>query len=952
MSRDRGFIIVAMTVIFCALFCGASVAYETEMTDLDRLLPKYVGPGTNLMFTGSLPAIFKKDLQGGTQHQRGELLSSVGDPVYTLDKEGNLTGAFIAELVSNPANNLWEGNVRFYEYANGSLVEGLPTGESGVTETWNLKNDFAKMANSSLNDRRLFFWFGNGTNLHSLNNSVGSGIFQASPHQFPTDSDPYFSNYLGLGNGEQISSFNGEPKDLISPLTSYNFHPSRMILAWLMGADYRVDSSGNVTRSSTGRTVLPDLGQGGMALIDKKIGNSGNTARVLFMQTNDGLLHAINVDGNKSLPGWGGDGGREIMAYAPPNVLNNKKIISQKFKMKKEKWNPSGSSDSWQTFEKTFASSWINAGAANPSFMTDGGVVAKDLMKPNDEKTGIYNIGSDEKETYIFGMMGRGGAGLHSLRMDSEGNFRFNWAVENILYPYAHKDGGVDNTGSGISESKYFFAAPSYRLWAPVDGYTGNGTQVRFDRGAGTGYQRLGWNAPPPVLGAVRLTGNKAQNVMFLSAGQQYTTDLQYNGTFGAALYVINPHTGGILYDKTAADSPAYGLHMESGPQKFGDRGRSMPYVATLMAPPTPVYQDDDEEFLRSVFFADNRGHIMEMSFTAENYDGREKPFDSVGQLSDLFKNDSSSTFRKDVNPRLVASLIKNIGSGGGGGDQCNLIPYKFAVMSDKDAQKRKEGRDIWVCGGTSNMPTLKIANSKTISNSNQYIFGFNRLQHDVNPTSLGNGNEIRVSITKYGRSLSAEDKPVKLDVDYYSKASLAIPKDTWGDAKESINAWHIPLKTSTGEYVSCSPLMYYNEKKQRHQLYVATYLPDEQWKYNDDGKSGKGVSRLYLLDPMSGEGWWPDPVAAKYYELENIYITNLSLVNIDGNPEVVFSHHGNVGNAKKFNEELGGGKLTADNSQSVNVTRIDADGEFVKNNKPATIDAYIQYWRRYTIKD
>ena len=886
------------------------------------------------------PLILKGDLKGGYPHQRGEETGQAGTPLYTFTEEGELDEAFMITLTNNGSgghlwrDRLWEGSLRKFKYERSAVTQLAPEAESGVLK-WDLARKLRSTASGGEpQSRALFYWFGLGANLSQLDASLqGDGtIFEENGAPYPEVSG-YYSQRLGLG-----------AENLTAEAATYPWHPSRMLLGWTIGRDYRAAVDGKTVSLHGARTMLPDMGQGSMALLPREPQIPGASPkrgeRLLFVQSNEGILHAVDAEN-----------AGELMAFVPPNVAEGSRLAFQKLGDARRM------TDGFGTAQKNFLAfgKWLDSsgsGAANPAFVADGAVVVRDVVRHTGDSGGFgyYSLKSSyaasEWETLIFGGSGRGGAGIYSLRMaNGEGSltperFSFNWAVENNLYSF------IVNQGYPIKGETVY--------WSPAAGSTGAGRSIMYryidgsppaeyageDKGP-LSYWRLGWNAPEPVLGTMLLPNGRATNLLVVAGGYQYFADTSTTGDVGATIYLIDPFSGRILQrrDPTAGFYHRQDIVNASTPGTF--QGIAATSMGMMLTPPTPVTFDGTKvndsyqgDFLRSVFTADHRGNIFELSFVVEDHSGASLKLSPRGTTNLIHGSTSESE-----NPRWIATLI-DTGAPNVKGESKNVIPYRFAVSQADDGF----GKDLWITGGTADAPTIDMTRSQNgtvkttilLENASQYIFGFKRRDPGASTQYFG---EPVISISRHGAPL---DREVNRDT---------MPEEHQSDPMR-MPAWHIELeKDERGkpvEYVSAAPFAYGDNA-----LYVATYLPQE------------GNSRLYYLDPRSGKGLWNRSWGPKYYTVYGAQVRGFDqaklpagtdtaggstkletkiLVSYTGVLQETVTQGGEV--VADIKEDLGATILTANTGDAEVFSMIPgyeggADGESGER---------IYYWRRYRV--
>ena len=957
------FLILSILSVFFFVFSNMSEA-GTNWTDWDgwpgftkddkeRLIPTEAG---------IFPFIRKGDVNLAYEENKGVL----GSPIYTSGTDKVFDRAVVLSLLNKSKYQLWQGTIKRYTYDRGS-------GNLSSNSDFNLVTLMETAAQNGEHQRQFYYWLGN---FNAKYNKLALEFDSDGPWDNAGKKSAFSDGTKSIIDTQSSSAVGlAEALGLNSRLVSNtsDTHPSRMMMAWLMGLVYQRDGDNkwSIQWSKYSRTPTPDMSQGSMMYVESPttglyVSDDAkpmwlqsmstylkNRPPVLFMHSNEGLLHGIYMEGGDkkyksygspsiTMPSWKHNT-VEFFAFTPPNAMQGLRLVGQKFNI---------SVDATAAKKRTVGQILDNYIIPNPptgglsdrdngannmtnyaiaGYVTDGPVVVRDMaINPafdgyRQSDDGRFPAKDEHKwRTSVFGLMGRGGAGLYSLSFQKLGDddFAFNWAVENDLYRYDPRSTNANDKKGAVV------------LWSSMKNSSGTndavGSGKRIDyplNGSDDGdynYSRLGWNAPRPAFGIMKLKrdagSTNAANVMVLAAGQHYISNTEYNSTYdttvikdngniGAAVYVSNPVNGKILYRATAnttignADgNPVSMTESDAKPQM----GMMVTPVATtvvgkhLAAKAKSEKTDQDPAFLRSAFTADNRGNIFELSFVSEDKKGDWKPLAG-------FDN---------IETRRVASLRSSSASD----TDNNIIPYMLAVAQDIRNGQIDEGTDLWICGGTADKSTVAVDKvAYPLRNKKQYIFGFNRIPHG-----------------KKMSELSILDKGVELD---------ALNKIGYATYDGDFKAWYIELgKDSTesaGEYVSAPPTMYMG------QLYVATYLPKEK------------AARVYILDPTNGKSYLGHKGGSKFAQIADININGLSAVRIgtdNANKAVIkmiasYTHEeGSSAPALNTGDNEGLGADSLAHNDEFGALTFDT---FVNGGTSGTgeLEAdtdYIYYWRRY----
>jgi hypothetical protein len=179
-------------------------------------------------------------------------------------------------------------------------------------------------------------------------------------------------------------------------------------------------------------------------------------------------------------------------------------------------------------------------------------------------------------------------------------------------------------------------------------------------------------------------------------------------------------------------------------------------------------------------------------------------------------------------------------------------VPISKALLVLDDTQKRER----WVVGGTADlMLPFQKKGVREMKNPSQYVFALNthKTSGDLTVADLFELPYVEDSIERtYGRP-PAEFSPANTDA--------------WG--------WVLPLRPKTAfteaEYVTTSPYLYSGV------LYVSTFIPHPipEDMANPELCPELGDSKLYALNPLTGEGKWEGGKQA--IVLKNVKISGLS---------------------------------------------------------------------------
>lgn len=562
------------------------------------------------------------------------------------------------------AAQMWQRNDQRQGFFGRFKMTRLPGGKIVMSADWDLGEKLKGYASLYPGQRRLATW-----NFNSV-----SGLAPLT-----TKSNLSLVPFPGLlSTPHALAATMGlEPSKLYDYTTGP--HPSNLMLRWLHGWDYRYllppMSPDSTPRDTVRKTLLSDTGNSNYVIVGRVLTSAlnnqsgynswagspdiANRARALYVQSNGGMLHALDISLGEPAAKWG----REKWAFIPPNVLINQRLAGLKFRFS----TPSNNQQ---------VARWIDAPDSTPALMTDGGIRTVNLWN---------NIGDPTVQgwqTYLFGSLGRGGAGLYSLQITNSTEPQFLWAVENNLYSTSK------NSGKG---SVHFWGAfPKAYNTLTYNNLAGNLSEPKKD------YRRLGFNAPSPAIGTT-LLGTKATNIGVLSAGMPYDLDLNDNGKIGSAIYVFNPINGELLREFNSSSTiegvsgPATGLTARMG---------------MMITPPTLVTRSKKMGYVDRFFTADNRGDI---------YEGR-------------FIDDSNGTFYPSAASWILTYVASVRNSSEVTAADHFAIPYRLIAAHTAN-------KNLWIFGGTGDVngrnkgedpaDGTRSDGDPAIVNKSQWLFGF-----------------------------------------------------------------------------------------------------------------------------------------------------------------------------------------------------------------------------------
>jgi hypothetical protein len=237
-----------------------------------------------------------------------------------------------------------------------------------------------------------------------------------------------------------------------------------------------------------------------------------------------------------------------------------------------------------------------------------------------------------------------------------------------------------------------------------------------------------------------------------------------------------------------------------------------------------------------------------------------------------------------------------------------------------------------WLFGGTAD---VMAPGMRTLSNSEQYIFGLNLLNLDLSYPS-GNTSDLRATSDLTPLKYIQSDPPLQpVWAGEAAGDQPAVGKYGWRlRLRPRISD---PKRPTEAEYVTAAPFIYDNT------LYVSTFTP-HAWQLGTQERCRNiGDGKLYALDPMTGASKWKDDKGKpqQSYVLENVKVVGIAasrgklFLGVKAlNPEAIkaFDRH----------RELRNPKLHA-NGSVVEVGAADGP-KTAPNIEP--IVPHLQYWR------
>ena len=306
---------------------------------------------------------------------------------------------------------------------------------------------------------------------------------------------------------------------MLEPNTSYlPSDQAPKFIRWALGSDEWDEVTGSE------RYKLGDIYHSGIAEIGPPRGSSphelymqfkadnANREKLVYVQANDGMLHAFKA-GKKNAEGKiVDDTGEEKWAFIPPNVLAEGRMVGMK-------------QDITVSGNETTVT-WLNKEKSNPRYLLDGTMTAEDVLLSD----GHYH-------TVLLGLLGYAGPGLYALDVTDPDKPEFMWAVENAIY---------NRKGDEVLPNKNEDFIVSY--WVK-SGNAVTRTDTSHDKVADLSdlnYKSLRFTQSTPAIGYVLVPNGSLPNtwVAIMGNGSQ----MRINEGFSiASVYVINVENGKLL---------------------------------------------------------------------------------------------------------------------------------------------------------------------------------------------------------------------------------------------------------------------------------------------------------------------------------------------------------------------------------------------------------------------
>lgn len=288
--------------------------------------------------------------------------------------------------------------------------------------------------------------------------------------------------------------------------------------------------------------------------------NNKDRNKMVYVQGNDGMLHAFNAltDIDKGI-----NGGVEHWSFIPPNVLECGRIIGLR-----------------GTYAKTGGQPWqynpVDTSGSIPRYLLDGPLVAED----------IYDEEQGEWKTVLLGLLGYAGSGMYCMDITDPDSPEFMWAVENASY---RPDGTFRKN---VNYRRIIHWQSGHNGAVSRDVYEHQDISDTFD------YRVMRFTLSVPVIGSMSLTGFD---------GNKDTRWIALMGN-GSDMKIDNVNEGYV-----------YAIDMLNG--QIVNRFKFSNDMKMIVSPVT-VLDTSESQKIQVFYVGDNNGSIYEAK-EGDNWSGR-----------------------------------------------------------------------------------------------------------------------------------------------------------------------------------------------------------------------------------------------------------------------------------------------------------------------------------------
>jgi len=340
----------------------------------------------------------------------------------------------------------------------------------------------------------------------------------------------------------------------------------RKLVRWVLGSDEWDEVVGDE------RWKLGDIYHSGITEVGSPKGtnphvdyrvfknNNQNRAPLVYVQANDGMLHAFN-----SVTSGGVRGGSERWAFIPPNILGAGRLMGLRgyyvYNTNQHNW--------------AFRQRDDGERVSNPRFLLDGPLVAEDVYINNSWRT------------VLMGLLGYAGAGMYLVDITDPDEPDFLWAIENAIYTPDSlsliPDGGQYHTISYWVESGDHVARINYN-------HDNGNIPSALD------YRDLRFTLSVPAIGSMKLNGTNRWVALMGNGSSR-----QIENPRAGAVYAIDIENGEILNAFTYSDDIA---------------GVEMSQVVT----PITVLKTNNAQRIEEFYVGDNSGNVFNWELDGDTW--------------------------------------------------------------------------------------------------------------------------------------------------------------------------------------------------------------------------------------------------------------------------------------------------------------------------------------------
>lgn len=479
------------------------------------------------------------------------------------------TSVYVAPfLPDSDGDGQWEGYLQKY-----SLTENA-SGDLQINETADWDAGLV-LANTPYSSR----------DIYTVDWDSGANLVRFTPSSGHSLAELTISNKERFTTGSVSVRWHWWPlKPYLDISGEYTSDDWTAFAEWILGSDGR----------GAERWKLGDIFHSGLVEVGPPAGENADSSysafkqaqqerdTILYVQANDGMLHAFNAG-----DGEGITGGAERWGFIPPNVLYAGRLLGFKGHYKVR--------GPWEFRRFDTINEYLvfdtKDNTSVPRYLLDGPIVVEDVFDPNEGDVGSW-------KTVLLAELGYAGAGLYALDVTNPDSPVFLWSVENAVYEDVDRSSGpevylgwdfTDGTTLGMSTRRHVC------YWG-IDGDGQVGMEIHPHEDpfpADLDYRDLMFTLSVPSVGLLKTPdgngGYEEKWVALMGNGSYMLMDDASKG----AVYAIDILTGKILKTITAADLP-------SG-------------VLGQVVTPISVLKKDNAQRIEQFYFGDSTGRIFEV---------------------------------------------------------------------------------------------------------------------------------------------------------------------------------------------------------------------------------------------------------------------------------------------------------------------------------------------------